>query len=59
MTNKRPVTHEAPVTTFETIDLAALDDVGGGKINWKFQMYRAANAVASWDPSVVAAGFLM
>jgi len=60
MTNsKRPPRSEVqPIETFQTIDLASLDDVNGG-INWKYQMYRAAGAVSSWDPSMVAANFIM
>ena len=56
MTNtKRP---RRDVPSFQTIDLAALDQVNGG-INWKYQMYRAANAVSQWDPSMVAANLIM
>ena len=56
-TNQRPA-REAQTETFETIDLAGLDEVNGG-INWKYQMYRAAGAISSWDPSMVAANFIM
>ena len=58
MNNKRP-TQAAPVQPLQTIDLATLEDISGGKINWKFQMYRAAGAISSWDPSMVAANFIM
>ena len=58
MTNNQLPTREAQTETFETIDLGALDDVNGG-INWKYQMYRAAGAISSWDPSMVAANFIM
>ena len=58
MTNTKRPTREVETETFQAIDLAALDDVNGG-INWKYQMYRAAGAISSWDPSMVAANFIM
>lgn len=60
MTNKRPTHHvqPQPLETLQTIDLATLEDVNGG-INWKYQMYRAAGAISQWDPSMVAANFIM
>lgn len=57
MNDKRP-TPPAPTETLETLDLATLEDVNGG-INWKYQMYRAGIAISQWDPSMVAANFIM
>ena len=45
-------------TELPTIDLATMQDINGG-INWRYQAYRAAFAVSKWDPSNVAAGFIM
>ena len=53
--DKRP----QPQTQLPTIDLAAMQDVTGGAINWRYQAYRAAFAISKWDPSNVAAGFIM
>jgi hypothetical protein len=58
MNNKRPTHHVQPIQPFQTIDLATLEDINGG-INWKYQMYRAAGAISAWDPSMVAANFIM
>lgn len=55
---KRPVPPVHPVQPLQTIDLAKLEETSGG-INWKYQMYRAGIAVSQWDPSMVAANFLM
>jgi hypothetical protein len=60
MNNKRPTPHVQPAEPqpFQTLDLASLEDINGG-INWKYQMYRAAGAISSWDPSMVAASLIM
>lgn len=54
---KRPT--KPTVQPLQTIDLATLEAITGGKINWQYQMYRAGIAISQWDPSMVAANFLM
>ena len=53
--DKRPTQQ----TELPTIDLAAMQDVTGGAINWKYYAYQAGFAMSRWDPSNVAANFIM
>jgi hypothetical protein len=51
---RRPTKQELP-----TIDLATLQAVSGGAINWRYYAYQAGIKMSSWDPARVASNFLM
>lgn len=58
---KRPAKQELPTPQrrLATIDLATLQTVSGGAINWRYYAYTAGIKMSSWDPARVASNFLM
>jgi hypothetical protein len=55
MTKDKPRRENAELPS---IDLRTLETVSGG-VNWKYYAYQAGFAMSKWDPSQVAANFIM
>ena len=50
---------EVQSESFEAVELAALDEIVGGKINWRYHAYNAGIAISQMDPSSIASWFIM
>ena len=59
MTTEQRDAREVQTESFEAIELNALGEIVGGKINWRYHAYNAGIAISQMDPSNIASWFIM